>query len=195
LIDAIAKYDKVCQQLNLPVQSGDDDILKAMGRGYTVEHYKKLVDELRQKVPAIALSTDVIIGFPGESRQQFENTVELLEDLRFDAVHSAVYSPRAETLAARKFKDDVSLPEKKERLHKVEKLQKAIAGEINSKLRGKTVEVLVTAKKGDKWQGRSRSDKLVFLKSSHNLLGKLVDVKIEKTSPWSLQGSLEIIKN
>jgi len=194
LIDAIAGYDSVCEQLNLPVQSGDNDILKAMGRGYTVDHYRNLVKSLRKKVPEIALTTDVIIGFPGESRKQFENTLKLLKDLRFDAVHSAIYSPRSETLAARKFKDDVPLEEKKERLHMVEELQKGIATEINAKLEGKTVEVLITGKKDDKWQGRSRSDKLVFLKCGSNLLGKLVDVKIEKTSPWSLQGSLETIK-
>ncbi len=195
LIDTIAGCDKVCEQLNLPIQSGDDDILKAMGREYTVEHYRNLVTELRKKVPGIALSTDVIIGFPGESRKQFDNTIRLLSELRFDAVHAAVYSPRAETLAARKLKDDVPEEEKKERLHEVEKLQKAIAGEINAGLKGEIVEVLITEKKGDKWQGRSRSDKLVFLKSNRNLPGKLVDVRIEKTSPWSLQGKLEKVKN
>jgi len=194
LIDAIAGCDKVCEQLNLPVQSGDDDILKKMRRGYTVEYYRNLVKSLREKVPEISLSTDVIAGFPGESIKQFENTLELLKYLRFDAVHSAVYSPRSETLAARQFKDDVPLKEKKERLHKLEKLQEAIAAEINAGLKGKTIEVLITDKKDDKWQGRSRSDKLVFFKSRNNLLGKLVDAKIEKTSPWSLQGSFEQIK-
>ena len=189
LIDAIAGLDKVCEQLSLPVQAGDDAVLKTMGRGYTAAHYKKLVAAIREKVPAIALSTDVIVGFPGESEQQFQASYELLKELRFDKVHCAAYSPRKGTAAA-EYKDDVAPTEKKRRLYMVEELEKKIATEINTALRGKKMEVLIEGKKKGKWQGRSRSDKLVFVASETNLQGKLVTVEITETSPWSLKGQV-----
>jgi len=189
LIDAIAGLDKVCEQLSLPVQAGDDAVLKTMGRGYTAARYKKLVATIREKVPAIALSTDVIVGFPGESEQQFQASYELLKELRFDKVHCAVYSPRKGTAAA-EYKDDVAPTEKKRRLYMVEELEKEIATEINATLRGKKMEVLIEGKKKGKWQGRSRSDKLVFVASETNLQGKLVTVEITETSPWSLKGQV-----
>jgi tRNA-2-methylthio-N6-dimethylallyladenosine synthase len=189
LIDAIAGLDKVCEQLSLPVQAGDDAVLKTMGRGYNAAHYKKLVATIREKVPAIALSTDVIVGFPGESEQQFQASYELLKELRFDKVHCAVYSPRKGTAAA-EYKDDVAPTEKKRRLYMVEELEKKIATEINAALRGKKMEVLIEGKKKGKWQGRSRSDKLVFVASETNLQGKLVTVEITETSPWSLKGQV-----
>ena len=189
LIDAIAGLDKVCEQLSLPVQAGDDAVLKTMGRGYTAARYKKLVATIREKVPAIALSTDVIVGFPGESEQQFQASYELLKELRFDKVHCAVYSPRKGTAAA-EYKDDVAPTEKKRRLYMVEELEKKIATEINTALRGKKMEVLIEGKKKGKWQGRSRSDKLVFVASETNLQGKLVTVEITETSPWSLKGQV-----
>jgi tRNA-2-methylthio-N6-dimethylallyladenosine synthase len=109
LIEAIAKLDKVCEQLNLPVQAGSNEILKAMKRGYTAEHYRRLIAEIRNRIPEIALSTDVIVGFPSESEEQFQQTADLLDRLRFDAVHVAAYSPRAGTYAAKNLADDVQL--------------------------------------------------------------------------------------
>jgi tRNA-2-methylthio-N6-dimethylallyladenosine synthase len=188
LIEGIATMEKVCPQLNLPVQAGDDSILEAMGRGYTAAHYRQLISGIRRRIPEIALSTDVIVGFPGESEQQFQQTLNLLSELRFDTVHVAVYSPRPGTFAARQLQDNVPLAEKKERLARVERLQEAVATEINARLRGEIVTVLVEGKKGGKWQGRTKSDKLVFFSSNDNYLGELVNVRIEKTSPWSLQG-------
>ncbi len=192
LITAIANLDKVCEQISLPVQSGDDDILKAMRRGYTVEHYCQLVTEIRSRIPGVALSTDVIVGFPSESEQQFQQTVSLLSGLRFDTVHVAAYSPRPGTLASRQFEDSVPPAEKKERLKKIEQLQERIAGEINAQLLDKTVEVLVEGRKEGKWWGRTRSGKLVFFSDHGNLLGQLVKIRIEKASPWSLQGKVEL---
>ena len=189
---AIANLDKVCEQISLPAQSGDDDILKAMRRGYTVEHYCQLVTEIRSRIPGVALSTDVIVGFPSESEQQFQQTVSLLSGLRFDTVHVAAYSPRSGTLASRQFEDSVPPAEKKERLKKIEQLQERIAGEINARLLDKTVEVLVEGRKEGKWWGRTRSGKLVFFSDHSNLLGQLVKIRIEKTSPWSLQGRVEL---
>ncbi len=192
LIDAVANLDKVCEHISLPVQSGSNDILKAMGRGYTVEHYRQLITEIRSKIPGVALSTDVIIGFPSETPQQFEQTVNLLSELRFDTIHVAAYSPRPGTIAAKQFEDNIPPAEKKERLHKIEQLQERIAGEINARLLGKMAEVLVEGRKKGKWQGRTRTGKLVFFGNNNDCLGQLVRIRIEKTSPWSLQGQIEL---
>ncbi len=192
LIEAIAYLDKVCKEISLPVQSGSNDILKIMRRGYTVEHYRQLISEIRRSVPEVALSTDVIVGFPSETQLQFQQTVDLLFELRFDIVHVAAYSPRAGTVAAREFEDDVPPAEKRQRLNKIEQLQERIAAEINTQLQGKTVEVLVEGKKGGKWWGRTRNGKLVFFSDNNECLGQLMEIRTEKTSPWSLQGEAEI---
>jgi len=191
LIDAIASLDKVCEQINLPIQSGDNDILKAMRRGYTVEEYRQLVRQIRDKVAGIALSTDVIVGFPSEREEQFQHTFNLLSELRFDMVHVAAYSPRSGTIAARELEDNIPPDEKKERLLKVEQLQKRIATEINARLLGRTVEVLVESRNKGKWQGRTKTDKLVFFSDNKDYRGQLVKIRIDKTSPWSLQGKIE----
>jgi len=192
LIDAVARLDKVCEHISLPVQVGSDDILKAMRRDYTAEQYCRLVTEIRDKIPGVALSTDVIVGFPSESEPQFRQTIDLLSKLRFDTIHVAAYSPRPGTIAARELEDDVPPDEKKERLRQVEVLQERIATEINAQLSGQTVETLVEGKNKGKWQGRTRTDKLVFFSSNDDQLGQLVNVRIDKTSPWSLQGKIEV---
>ncbi len=191
LIEAIASLDKVCEKVNLPVQAGDDEILAAMGRGYTAEQYITLVESLRKAVPEIALTTDVIVGFPGEDERRFNNTLRLLRRIRFDGVHAAMYSPRPETLAAKKFVDDVSKDEKKRRVKLVEEMQAEIAGVINARLAGQKQEVLVEGRKKGRWYGRSRSDKLVFFEHSGNWSGRLAPVTIENTSPWSLKGRIK----
>ncbi len=190
LIQAVARLDKVCEHISLPVQAGDDQILQAMRRGYGAEHYRRLVQQIRSAIPDIALSTDVIVGFPGETEEQFEQTYNLLRQLRFDKVHIAVYSPRSGTIAARKFEDNIPPEEKERRRAKIEALQRSIATEINARLLGGTVEVLVEGKKMGRWQGRTRTDKLVFFDDSTDRLGQLAKVGIEHTSPWSLQGKL-----
>ena len=190
LIEAMANLDKVCEQINLPVQAGDDDILKSMKRGYTADHYRNLVTRIREKVPEIAITTDVIVGFPSETEAQFRNTYELMEELRFDSAHMAAYSPREGTFAAANLTNDVPPEEKIRRLRLIETLQERIAAEINASMVDKTVEVLVERKKGGKWQGRTRSDKLVFFTSSENCFGRLIRVKIDKTGSWSLQGKI-----
>jgi tRNA-2-methylthio-N6-dimethylallyladenosine synthase len=190
LIETVASLDKVCEHLELPVQAGDNDILRAMRRGYTVEQYRDLVYAVRRRIPQISLSTDVIVGFPGETKEQFENTLSLLEEMRFDVVHVAAYCPRPGTIAWREYEDDVAGEVKRERLSKVEQLQAAIAGERNARFRGKTVEVLVEGEKKGKWFGRTRGDKLVFFEDDIDRLGQIVGVEIGKTSPWALQGSI-----
>ena len=191
LIEAIARLDKVCELICLPVQAGDNDILKAMGRGYTVEQYRQLITRIRSKIAGVALSTDVIVGFPSESNQQFQQTVNLLSELRFDTIHVAVYSTRPGTIASTEFEDNVPLAEKRGRLHTIEQLQEGIAAEINARLLGKTVEVLVEGKKKGRWQGRTRSGKLVFFDNDNECRGQLMKIRVEKTSPWSLQGKIE----
>jgi tRNA-2-methylthio-N6-dimethylallyladenosine synthase len=191
LIEAVASLEKVCEEISLPVQSGSNTILKAMRRGYTVERYRELITEIRLKIPGIALSTDVIVGFPLETEAQFQETYDLLSGLRFDKVHVAVYSPRPGTIASRDLVDNITLAEKKARLSQIEKLQERVAGEINAGLLDKTVGILVEGKHKGKWQGRTRTGKLVFFRSNDNYLGQLVKVNVTKVSPWALQGNLE----
>jgi len=191
LIDTVASLDKVCEHLELPVQAGDDDILKAMRRGYTVEQYRELAHTIRHKIPQISVSTDIIVGFPGETEEQFEHSLSVLKEIRFDVVHVAAYSPRPGTIAWREYQDDIPSDVKKERLNKIEELQAAVASEINSRLQGRQVEVLVEGKKKGKWFGRTRSNKLVFFEDAGNWLGQLARIQIEKTSPWSLRGEVK----
>jgi len=191
LISAVAGLDKVCEQICLPVQSGSDDILKAMKRGYTIEQYRNLIGRIRREIPGVALSTDVIVGFPSETDAQFRQTVDLLSETKFDTVHVAAYSPRKGTAAERSLEDNVPLLEKKERLGIVERLQEKTAGDINARLLGESVEVLVEGKSKGKLYGRTRTDKLVFFADNDNCRGQLIKIKIDKTSPWSLQGKVE----
>ena len=191
LIEAMVSLNKVCEHLELPVQSGDNEILKAMRREYTVERYRELVHIICHKVPQMSLSTDIIVGFPGETEEQFEHSLSLVQELRFDVIHVAAYSPRPGTIAWREYQDDIPAEVKKERLNKTEELQTAIASEINSQLRGKEVEILVEGKKGGKWFGRTRSNKLVFFEDADDWLGQLARIQIERTSPWSLGARLK----
>jgi tRNA-2-methylthio-N6-dimethylallyladenosine synthase len=191
LIEAMASLNKVCEHLELPVQSGDNNILKAMRREYTVERYRELVHTIRRKVPQISLSTDIIVGFPGETEEQFEHSLSLVQEMRFDVIHVAAYSPRPGTIAWREYQDDIPAEVKKERLNKIEELQTAIASEINSQLQGKEVEILVEGRKNGKWFGRTRSNKLVFFEDAGDWLGQLARIQIEKTSPWSLRGQVK----
>ena len=191
LVDTIASLDKVCEHLELPVQAGNDDILRAMRRGYTVERYRELVHTIRRKVPQISLSTDIIVGFPGETEEQFEHSLSLLKEMRFDVIHVAAYSPRPGTIAWREYQDNIPSEVKRERFHKIEELQAAIASEINSQLQGRQVEVLVEGRKKGKWFGRTRSNKLVFFEDDGEWLGQLARIQIKKTSPWSLKGKVK----
>jgi len=189
IIDAVASLPKVCEHIEIPVQSGDDVILKRMVRGYTVDQYRRLVAYIRERIPGVSLATDVIVGFPGETEEQFMNTYKLLEEIRFEVVHVAAFSPRPGTAASR-LPDDVPQEEKERRRRIVEELQEKIAGEINQQLLEETVEVLVEEKHRGKWKGRTRTHKLVFFEDDDDWRGKLAQVKITWTGPWSMQGEL-----
>ena len=189
IIEAVASLPKVCEHIEIPVQSGDDAVLKRMVRGYTVDQYRRLVAQIRQRIPEVSLATDVIVGFPGETEQQFANTCQLLEEIRFDVVHVAAYSPRPGTAASR-LPDDVPEEAKARRRKIIEELQADIADKINQQLLGETVEVLVEEKYRGKWKGRTRTHKLVFFEDDGDWRGKLAQVKITWAGPWSMQGEL-----
>jgi tRNA-2-methylthio-N6-dimethylallyladenosine synthase len=190
LIETAAQLPRVCEHVEVPVQSGDDTVLRRMGRGYTAAAYRDLVARIRTSMPGAGLATDVIVGFPGETETQYQATYRLLEELRFDMVHVAAYSPRPGTPAER-LVDDV-LPEKKERRRSaVDQLQERIVGEINAQLLGQAVEVLVEGRHKGKWRGRTRTNKLVFFDvGDQDRTGQLVTVRITRTGPWSMQGQV-----
>jgi tRNA-2-methylthio-N6-dimethylallyladenosine synthase len=176
--------------VHLPVQSGSTRLLKRMGRRYTREQYLAVVDRLRRAIPGLGLTTDIIVGFPGETVEQFEQTYQVLADLKLDKAHLAMYSPRPNTVSARTMPDDVPPSEKRRRLQTLEQLQEQVAGEINRRYLGQTVEVLFEDQHRGKWRGRTRQNKLVFVEHSGDLRGKLVDVEITWTGPWSMQARL-----
>jgi tRNA-2-methylthio-N6-dimethylallyladenosine synthase len=192
IMRAVAELPKVCEAFSLPVQSGDDDVLRAMRRGYTVAEYRARVERVRELMPEASISTDVIVGFPGETPGQFENTLRLLEELRFDKVHVAAYSPRPGTIAWRRMPDDIPLEEKKRRLQAVEALQERIAAAINARLLGTVQEVLIEEVRGGRPTGRSRQNKLVHIDCPPEQapLGAMVRARITHTSPWALIGEI-----
>jgi len=190
LIETAARLPKVCEHIELPVQSGDDAVLRRMGRGYTVAQYRDLVARIREAMPGVGLATDVIVGFPGETEAQFGATYRLLEDLCFDMVHVAAYSPRPGTPAER-LPDDVPPEEKERRRRAVDDLQERIVASINAQLLGQTLEVLVEERHRGKWRGRTRTNKLVFFDvDSQDWTGQLAQVRIIRTGPWSMQGEV-----
>jgi tRNA-2-methylthio-N6-dimethylallyladenosine synthase len=191
VIDAVARLDKVCEHIELPVQAGHDQTLKRMARGYKVEQYRSLLKRIRDRVPGASIATDVIVGFPGETPEHFEATCDLLAEARFDVVHVAAYSPRPDTPAAL-MEDDVPPDEKHHRRRLVEELQQRIATEINQELLGSTVEVLVEEEHKGKWKGRTRTNKLVFFVDHRIWRGQLLPVQITWAGPWSMQGKLEV---
>src|SRR5690348_12718138 len=165
MIERMAGLPKVCEHVNIPVQAGDDELLRRMKRGYTLDEYRDRITRLRALWPGVTLSTDIIVGFCGETEEEFQRTLDLLEEIRFDVVHVAAYSVRPGTVAAR-WEDDVPLAEKKRRLHALEDVQARIAFELNQALVGKREEVMVektnTSHGRQQWQGRNRTNKLVF---------------------------------
>jgi tRNA-2-methylthio-N6-dimethylallyladenosine synthase len=195
LIETAAKLPKVCGHIEVPVQAGDDTVLERMKRGYTAQDYRRLIGRIRAIIPGASIATDVIVGFPGETEDQFQHTYDLLAELRMDTAHLARYSPRPDTYSARNFPDDVSADEKMRRFRLLEELQERIALEMNMELLGKTAEVLVEGKHKGRWFGRTRTNRLVFFDDpSRDWTAKLALAKITHTSAWSLQGEMEGIR-
>lgn len=190
LIKAMKECDKVTPYLNLPLQSGDDEILRKMNRNYTVSEYKALVKKIRKMIPDITLSTDIIVGFPGEKEKHFLNTVKLFKEIKFDMAYIARYSPRPGTLAYKKYKDDVPEEEKKRREKILTEILKKIALERNKRFVGRKVEVLVEKKRKDYLFGKSFHYKTVKFKGDESLIGNFVFVKIKKALSLGLEGEV-----
>jgi tRNA-2-methylthio-N6-dimethylallyladenosine synthase len=189
LLHTVADLPKVCEYIEVPVQAGDDLVLERMKRGYTVDSYRKLIARIREIIPNVSIATDIIVGFPGETQKQFQKTYELLKELKLDVAHLARYSPRPQTVSARKMDDSIPEEEKMRRFRLLEDLQAEIAEEINAAHQDKIVEVLVEEKHKHRWKGRTRTNKLVFFESSEDLQGRLVQVLIDWTGPWSMLGT------
>lgn len=190
LMEAVAELPKVMPHIEVPIQAGDDTVLENMKRGYTQDDYRRLVEKIRKVIPDCSIATDIIVGFPGETEEQFAQTHNILAELRLDVAHLARYSSREGTVATRRMLDDVPEEEKMRRFRALEDLQEQIVGEINARYLGQTVEVLFEEKVKGRWKGRTPTNKLVFLEAGDDLRGKIIPVTITWTGPWSMQARL-----
>jgi tRNA-2-methylthio-N6-dimethylallyladenosine synthase len=187
IVDAMADLESVCEHMNLPVQAGDDEVLRRMRRTYSADHWRERIAYTRARMPGVTIATDVIVGFPGETDAQFQNTHDLLAEIGCDKVHVAMYSPRPGTLSAR-WEDDIPPAEKLRRHQAIEHLQEKICSERNGRRLEEVTEVLVDRFAKGRWTGRTRGNTLVHIDGGDDLLGKLVDVRVTATSPWYLIG-------
>lgn len=191
LLDVVAGLPKVCPHIEVPIQAGDDQVLNRMKRGYTVDDYRQLIQRIRARIPGVSIATDIIVGFPGETEQQFMGTYSLLESLKLDVAHVAMYSPRPNTSSASRLPDDIPQEEKERRRAAVDSLQERVLGEINAKYLGTPLQVLVEDEHKGRWKGRSRNNKLVFFEdSAENWIGRTATVRIRWAGPWSMIGEL-----
>lgn len=189
LIEALASLDKVCEHLHLPVQSGSTRLLKRMNRGYTREYYLNLVEQVRKAVPGISLTTDLIVGFPGETEEDVQATLDLVREVGFDSAFTFIYSPREGTPAAR-WPEQIPEEVKKERIYQLIELQNSISDAHMRRLIGTRQELLVEGRSKDGLIGRTRTNRQVHFAGPENLLGSLVSVEITEASTWSLQGRI-----
>jgi tRNA-2-methylthio-N6-dimethylallyladenosine synthase len=189
IVESVASQPKVCEYFNIPVQSGSNSMLDRMRRGYRVEEFEERVQKIRSLMPDAAIVTDVIVGCPGETEAEFQETVDLLERIQFDTVHVAAYSPRPGTFAFRNLADDVPQEVKKQRLQVVEGIHSASSERINAALLNQTVEVLVEQEQDGRATGRTRRGQIVHFNATGHV-GDLVEVTVSQVSPWSAQGHL-----
>jgi tRNA-2-methylthio-N6-dimethylallyladenosine synthase len=192
LIDVMAANPKIARHFHLPVQSGSDRMLKMMNRHYDKEQYLSLVDYMREKMPDIAITTDIIVGFPGETEEDFEDTLALMERVKYDMIFSFIYSPRTGTPAAKM----EQLPEKvkTERMSRLLALQNKLLDEKNEAYVGKTMRVLVegaSKTNGAKMSARTEGNRIVLFDGDESLTGSFINVKITKSSPFALLGEIE----
>ena len=177
LIEPIAELPSACEHVNLPVQAGNNEVLRRMRRTYTQEHYRDRIAKIRETIPGVTLSTDIIVGFPGETDEQFQDTLDLLRDLDFEKVHVAMYSPRPGTLSAR-WEDEIPHHVKHARHQAVERLQEEISARKFRAIVGEQREILVDGYAKGRWRGRTRGNQLVFFDATGDWLGQFVDVRI-----------------
>jgi tRNA-2-methylthio-N6-dimethylallyladenosine synthase len=191
LIRACADLPKVCEHFHIPFQSGDNDVLKAMARGYTHEKYRRIIDTVRRYMPDAAISADAIVGFPGETEEQFQNTLDLVNDIAFDQLNTAAYSPRPGTPAAL-WENQLSEEVKADRLQRLNHLVAQKAAERSQRYQGRIEEVLVEAtnpKNPAQVMGRTRGNRLTFFPGDiATMKGELIKVKITEARPFSLTG-------
>jgi len=191
VIDALA-LPKMWNYLHLPVQSGDNQVLKRMNRKYTREQYLEIIDRIKTRVPGIALGTDIIVGFCGETEEEFQNTIDLYRQVEFDISYNAMYSVRSGTVAAKAFDDDVSRDDKKQRWRTLHQLMEEIVLKKNQAFVGQTVSVLVERCDNGICSGNSREMKLTQFKGNPELVGQIVEVKVEKAKEWVLFGKQQV---
>lgn len=193
MITTIAKYPNIMPYIHLPLQSGSSRILKLMGRRYTKEEYLELFDKMKKKIPGVAISTDIIVGFPGETESDFEETLEVVKHCKYDGAYTFIFSPRVGTPAA-SMPDDTPLKEKENRLHRLNELVNSYSLENNQKLLNKTVPVLIqgiSEKGSNKVYGYTDTMKLVNVIGSKDLIGKIVNVTITDAKSFSLDGIIK----
>ncbi len=190
ILHAVADLPKVMPQIEIPIQAGNNEVLAAMKRGYTREEYRTLIHRIREIIPDAAIHCDIIVGFPGETAEQFQETHDILAELQLDKVHLARYSPRPGTVSTRRMVDDVSDAEKRRRFQVIEALQKEVATSKMRRFLGETVEVLVEERDKGRWRGRTPHNKLVFFDDPNDLRGQLAFVEITHAGPWSMSGRL-----
>jgi tRNA-2-methylthio-N6-dimethylallyladenosine synthase len=192
LIDVIAKYDNVMPYIHLPIQSGSNSILKKMNRGYTVEEYKELFDKIKERVPGVSITTDIIVGFPNETDEDFEATMNIVDYCKYDGAYTFIYSKRVGTPAA-KMDDSISQEVKEQRLYKLNELVNKYSLESNKRYVGKEVPVLlmgVSEKDPTKAYGYTDTMKLVNVENGINEIGNIVNVRIEEAKSFSLDGKM-----
>ncbi|NUQ36606.1 MAG: tRNA (N6-isopentenyl adenosine(37)-C2)-methylthiotransferase MiaB [Caldilineales bacterium] len=188
LLEQVAALPKVMPHIEVPLQAGDDEVLAQMKRGYTVADYRRLIARIRSIIPAVAIHTDIIVGFPGESAAHFQRTYDILEELQLEKTHLARYSPRPGTVSARRMVDDVPDEEKRARHQQLEAQHERISTAYNRRWLDQDVQVLVEDRHKEKWRGRTPQNRLVFFEDDRDLRGQLVDVRITWAGPWSMQG-------
>ncbi len=192
LIEVLAKGGNLVEQIHLPVQSGSTEVLKRMARKYTREHYLELVRKIKDAIPNVSLSTDIIVGFPGETDEQFEDTISMVEEVKYDFAYTFIYSPREGTPAA-VMEDNVPMEVKKARLYRLNEVLARIGLEQNKKLQDQVVEVLVEGESrtnAEVLAGRTRTNKLVHFTGDKSLIGQYVHIKITDAKTWTLHGEL-----
>ena len=192
MIDVISKCDNIMPYIHLPIQSGSDRILKLMGRKYTSEEYLELVKKIKERIPNVSVTTDIIVGFPGETEDDFLKTLDMVNEVRYDLAYTFIYSPREGTPAA-KMEDNTSMDEKKERLARLNELINKYALESNKKMLDRVVPVLILGEsdKRGKYMGYTDNMKLVNVLCDEGLVGKIIDVRIVDAKTWSLEGEVD----
>ncbi len=188
LIEVVAQNDKICKHIHLPLQAGNDRILDMMNRTYTRKEYLEVVEKIRNRIPDLALTTDIIVGFPTESDDDFQDTLEIMKEVEFDASFMFIYSERKNTIAQRKFEDDLSIEEKTKRMVKLVDLQRNISNQKNKLHLNCTFDVLVEgkAKKPGQLMGRNDGNKIVVFPDEGQKIGDIIQTKINEVTPNTL---------